>query len=502
MHLLLLLPMACTGSEPCADGYGKLGDGTCVPLDDGTDTPAPADTARPDTDPPTDTAPPADDTGEPAGAELPDWTYGDPLVSVNDYDMTDHFFEAVEALIFHDDYGLVGGQGGWLVVDLRTGTEVHWENTDRIYYLAHDASTERVWIGTRYGGIRCLDVSDPEDIVDGDDCDIQALDANAHDDLAAAGGLVLVAGQEQGALLYDGSGNALGSFAADNATSVAMTTDRALVADGATLHLVDLSDPSDPTSLDSIELDATARDIAFDGARGVVAMTAHGVAVVDIEGDGLVDRGSYEVGGTANRVALDGDWAYSASWTQFEVAWVGDEGPVMVGHEPAVQYAFGIAARDGRVLGADWFHAQTLAHDPEVAGPELDLPVEVLFTEPDQAVAVTVKNQGVMDLEVAFASPNDDYSVSPGELTLEPGTSSAVVVTAVGEPAGVNLEISSNDPDELAVQLQMRWGTYVLGQQPDDFTLEGFEYPDNKTRNYSLHDLRGKPTFLAFWAEY
>jgi len=495
MNLLLLF--ACTGTEPCADGYGRLGDGSCVALDDGADPlDDPTDTSDLDSAPPTDT-----DTGA-ASSGLPAWGFGDPLVPIGDLDMYDDFVEAVEAVIFHDDYGLVSGQGGWVVVDLQTGAQLHYENTDRIYYMAHDPSTERVWLGTRYGDVRCIDVSDPDDVVDRGDCQIQALDANVHDDVAAADGLVMLAGQEQGAFVYDGDGEQLGLFAADNATSVAMHGGRALVADGASLVLIDLSDPESPSELDRLELAATGRDIAFDGDRAVVAMTADGVAVVDLEDDVLVDRGSYEVGGTANRVALDGDYAYSASWTQFEVAWVGDEGPEIVGHEAAIQYAFGVAAQNGRVLGADWFHAQTLEHDRTVAGPELDLPVELLFTEPDSSVALTVKNAGPMELEVSLAPDNSAYTVTPDALTIAPGGASAVVVTAEGEPAGGVLNIESNDPDESSVELEMRWGTYILGEQPDNFTLEGFEYPDNKLSNYSLHDYRGKPLFIAFWAEY
>ena len=487
---------ACTGQEPCADGYGRNNAGACVLLDpaaddgggDGGDGGA---TVIPDTG--------GGGGGDP-DAPMPDWKLGDVLVETANLDLEeDYFFEGVDALAIDDTYAFMTGQGGWYAFDMANAEEVMFRAGERGYDLAYDASLDRVYVGTRYSSVYCVDVSDPPDFAMDASCGVAS--DKEYEDIAADGGLVLLAAQSGGARLYDSDGDPIGTLDGDDASGVGLYDGRAVVVDGDELVYWDLSDTDAPTELDRLELDASGGDVAFDGSRVLVAMGAEGVAVVDIDGDTLVDRDSFDVQGSANQVALDGNYAYSASWTGFEVAWVGTDGPLVLGHEDAVQLAFGIAAQGGNVAVADWFHARSFTHDRSLAGPEIDAPDYVYFTESSGSEAFTIKNAGAMDLDVELAV-DDDYVLDTDEMTLVPGEAATVVVTANGEPADGPIVLTTNDPDEPTLEVRATWGQNLLGTTIENFEMTGFEWPSKTKEAYRSSDYYGKVIFLAFWAEY
>jgi len=432
---------------------------------------------------------------------MPDWVLGDVLVETSNTDLEDeHFFEGVDALALDDARAILTGQGGWAVVDMELGEVLRVRAGERGYDLAYDPSLQRVWIGTRYSTVYCLDVSDPDDIVQGS-CGIAGPPGGAYEDLAADEGYALLASHGQGARLYDQVGEYLLTLDDGDASGVGLVGDRAVVASGEALVLWDLSDRGSPVELDRADLPGTGGDVAFDGARVLVGLGAEGVAVFDLAGDALTDRGHYAVQGSTNAVALDGDYAYSASWTGYEVAWVGEGGPLVLGHEDAEQLAFGIAASGGNVATADWFHARTFRHEPGVAGPEIDAPPYVYFTEADASEALTLANGGAMDLSVSLTT-GSGYALAPDSLTLAPGETGVVVVTADGQPAEDTIVLSTNDPDEPELEVLATWGQTLLGAEAADFELSGFRWPDKSTDAYRLSDYAGQVVFLSFWAEY
>ncbi len=62
------------------------------------------------------------------------------------------------------------------------------------------------------------------------------------------------------------------------------------------------------------------------------------------------------------------------------------------------------------------------------------------------------------------------------------------------------LEWTSNDPDEGSGSVQIRGAGQTVGQPHEDFSLEGFAWPDNSPRYYQLGDQAGKVVFLAYFA--
>ncbi len=488
---------ACTGPVDCEDGFGRNRDGDCVALaggGGGDETGLGVD----------DTAVTGSDSGggDSGGTSSgqPDWALGHPLVETMNLDLeSDYFFEGVDAVAVNDQLAILTGQGGWYALDMASGEELMFRAGLRGYDLAYDASTERVWVGTRYSNVGCIDVSDADNPQEGS-CGLSALLSGAYEDLAADGGRVLMAAQSQGARLYDDSDTLLATLG-DDASAVGLVGDRAVVADADALVLWDVSTADAPVELDRATLPTVGNDIAFDGERVVVAVGGDGVVVYDIVQDTLSDRGGFDVQGSANAVALDGDYAYSASWVGYEVAWVGEGGPVVLGHEPAEQIAFGIAASGGNVAVADWFHARSFRHEPGVAGPEIDAPAYLYFTESGVAEAMTLKNGGAMDLELTIAH-SANYAFSTDSVTLAPGESTAVVVTPTGQPPEEALMLTTNDPDEPQVEVRATWGQSLLGEAAEDFEMTGFEWPSEDTNAYRLSHSQGKVRFLAFWAEY
>ena len=489
--------LACTTAPPCAEGFGRGASGACVPL--ATEDPPPSDAE------PAETAGPVDSGLDSAPPEesAPIFALGDALVTTEVLDLGELGFEAVAALGLSEERGMVAGQGGWIVVDTTTGELRQHTAAARTYDLAWDPVTERIWAGTRLEDLYCLDARDLDAVVT-DACFIEGP-TYPYEDVSAWGDTVVIAAQDHGARLHDGeSGAQLSTADATPAWSVGLHADRLVVGTDAELVLFDVSSPDAPRELDRAALDGRGADIAFDGVTVAVAMGDDGLGVFAVEGDRLSDRGDVRTSGSAGAVALDGDYAYTASWSQIEVAWVGAGGPFGVAHEPGQQLALGVGARDGAVVVADWFRLDVVAHDRDLAGPELDAPERVTFSDGD-AMAITVHNGGAMDLELELemAPGGEGYEVTPTSLAIAPGGAEVVVVDpTANELPGSEIRLSTNDPDEQGAVIELAWGAGSVGDEVEDFELPGFTVSDPTTRPYALSDYRGKAVFLAFWAEY
>ena len=492
----LALFLACSPS-PCAEGYGRLASGACVPLDDGRGTPELADTA-----PVADTgSPPADTDTVDTEQPLTDFELGDPLTTLgtdgryspadpqNPWNTICHL---TDAEVISAEHGLAVCDIGLVTVTLDDGQYLASDRIDlQASRLAWDASTETAWLATREHGIYPVEVSDPSAPVTG-----ETLDAPDHEDIAADGGRVLLAAREAGTLLLDVDGTELAVASADESLAVALSGDAALAVDGEQLVLYRLED--DFEELDRVDLGAKGRDLDLDGTYVGVALGGEGAAAYRIDDDSLVELGEVDTPGPAYGVAVDGEHLYVGAWYATVVAFLGDGEPRVLGHEDALQWSMGVGAVDGHVLVADWFYSAALELQEGVGGPELVAPTTVWVN--DDEVAVSIENAGLFDLDVELAPPGGGH-VEPESLTLSPGGVEAVTITlpdGFGDEASMTLR--TNDPDEQDATLTLRSAGQSLGSEHPDFELLGFTPPSSDLSTYRLSDYRGSVVFLAYFS--
>ena len=151
---------------------------------------------------------------------------------------------------------------------------------------------------------------------------------------------------------------------------------------------------------------------------------------------------------------------------------------------------------------ADWFYTTTMVQRPGLAGPEIDVPDTLWMTDKDTPQSLRFKNGGAFVLEVSLTEPGSGWQISPNSLSIAPGTSATVTVTP---PANVPLQDTalvwtSNDPDETTGQVHLRSNGRTIGQPHEDFSLEGFVWPDTSPRYFQLAQESGKVVFLAYFA--
>lgn len=495
--LLLLLPATVSCSDdPCPQGSSRAADGLCYLM--GGDSGAADGSDGTVTD--------GDGTDGGDGADGSDgtveFTMGDPIEQAfrqgsESSTGPDGLVEWVDVAMIDGQYGIAVGQGGWQVVDVLSGEQVYRKNSMRGYRVDSDGTLAAITM--RQGQVLRVDVSDPtfpQEIAP-----VFMGGEAANEDVSVYDGHMIVGWTTQGAILYDDFGTQQAVIPADHAFGVGLHGDRAIVTDGAEVSLWDVSTFASPVELDRAPLTGEGRDVDFDGARLAVGLGGFGVDVFDVVDDALVLQGNVGMPGSALSVSLDGDYLWAATWETVALAYVGGSEPAVLGHQDVSQSAFGVAARDGRALVADWFFATGLQQNPGVAGPELVMDETFFFPTPGEPTVVPVGNSGYFDLEVAFDVP-PEFTMEPSELTLEPGASANVLVTP---PADLDRErtdvnVATNDPDEEALQIKLQLPTADIGSYHDPLELQGFQLPDTALDTYALHDQRGKVVLLAYWA--
>ncbi|MCB9760339.1 MAG: hypothetical protein H6739_10925 [Alphaproteobacteria bacterium] len=428
--------------------------------------------------------------------EPPDgYAWGDPVVTLADEhlwpDDPRDLVEWMDAEVVDADWGLVTGVGGVGVISMADAALVtQVDGPTRGYRLAVDG--DAAWVTTREAGIWRLDLSALPDLVL--DREVPTPESWT-EDIAADGGRVLVAAQEAGALVMDGEGRALSTLPVDEtALAVALVGDRALVADGAALALWDLTDPSAPVALDRAALPGEGRDLAFDGTTVAVAMGGSGVAVFEVQGDGLRERGLVEAPGSPFSVALDDRRLWVATWQQVVLASLAEEPPLVLGHEAPVQAAMGVGARDGVALVADWLGSTVMRAEPGLIGAEVDLPASVRV-DPAHGGAIAARNPGGVTLQVAFEA--EGLTLEPATLALAPGERAVVTVTATsGTP---RLKWSSNDPDEPEGAIEVLTEGVAVGEPHPALSLPCFQLPDVTLETCDLAAHRGEVVFMAYF---
>lgn len=467
---LLALVAGC--GPTCEAGFLEGSDGNCYPYDA----------------PPDDTA--VDDTA-PIGPIDLDW--GDPITTLGS-ERISMAVEWMDAVILEGGaLGVVVGQGGFAVISMDDASVLYQEEAERGYRV--DLDGDVAWIATRQHGVFQLDLSDPEAPRRGPRFEVGA---GYHEDISADDGRVLIGGQESGALFYDDTGRRLGQIPADYAFGVALDGDRALIADGAVLELWDVSDLADPQPLAQAPLPATGRDISWSGGRAAVALGGAGAIAFEVDDDALTEIGTFALPGSVFSVALDRELLWIGAWEVVGLAWLGEGGPVMLGHERPHQSAMGLTARGGKALVADWQNHTVMEAQVGLAGPELHLADRIWFSEGGgERQQVTLTNWGAFDLSLHFQDA-PGFALSEVDFTIAPGDSAVLQIEALEGTDGV-LAFTSDDPDEEEGQARLEFARSTLGQVHPDFELPGFVHPDTQTRPYRLSENRGRVTFLAYW---
>jgi hypothetical protein len=473
--MLAILLLGCTPT--CDPGWTLADDGNCYQA-------AGDDTSTPDDTDGSDSGSDSDDTGT---ATLP---FGDPISQIGT-SKPDGFVEFVDVAVIDDDTVLGVGQGGWRVISLETGEVVAGDEGPRVMRAAVHGRTAAM---VSSGQIFVIDVDDPTVFQLPPRPDFEGMrDVDLDDDY------VIVAAGPHGARIMDLTGkNELGHIDLQLNTAVAAQGDRVLVSDRSTLHLVDVSDPSNPDILTSLALATHPTAIDWVDDVAVVGIGSKGVAVVDV-GETLSLRGTMEVPSSVLGVSLDDDWVWIAAWNVIALGWLGGDEPVIVGHQPPVESAMGIAGRGGRAIVGDWFTINHLFANGRAA-PEQHLPGEIAMV--DRQATLSVTNWGVDTLEMTL-EPGNDLSLSTSTLALGPGESEVVALEFTQDVAGSSLTVTSNDPDEGTTEVRItRGGGGGVGSSHPPMQLDGFAYPDSSLRSFDLADHAGEVAYLVYWAVY
>jgi len=525
MLLIWLLACADKPAAPCLEGFERGDGGNCeatAAQDTGDDSAAPTDDTGGATadDTGADTAPAADDTGGSSSDDTgPDdtppglpqgFSSGDPIRTVDSVrpaidDNPHNGYESVDTIILEDRYAMSVGQGGWVLTDLDSGALLDAAQVDRGYYITLDEESGFVWVSTRQYGIYSLNVNDLSNVTMERDT-WRPSEGGYSEDISVQGGRMMVSSSSGVSFFEMGSSgrpDEVSWFPATQAVGAAIHGDRALFTDGYDLVLLDVSELADPAELDRVTLGGKGHDIAFDGQHVGVALGGYGFAVLDVEGDALIDRGDFETPGSCFSVALDGDYLWAAAWEQAVLAWAGEGDAVVLGHEPITEYGLGIAASNGRAAVADWFYVTTMIQEPEVGGPELDVSDKLTMNPEGDSNILTFRNAGAQTLEITLSQPDDEaFSITETELVIEPGRSAFTGVDFSGGQTSTELRYTSNDPDETSGAVILSSAQTSVGSPHPDMELLGILPPDDNQTLYNLQDQTGSVVLLVYFALY
>lgn len=496
---LALALLAGCGPEPCPPGSARApATGLCTLIGEDADSGQVVDT--PDEDDGQDSG---TDTGDPEPLEL---TLGDPitlLASLGDAPGPDvELVEWVEATPIGDSHVLMSGQGGAQLFSMEDGSMVGEKlRMPRTFRSAVDGTD--VILGGRGGGLYPLSFADPANPTESPRINVPE-EWGYFEDIDFAAGRILLGFHDRGGQLLDTGGTPLATLPATDAYGVGLSEDRAVITDLEELVLFDISDPRNPVELDRVPMIGEGRDIDFDGSRVAVGLGGMGVGVWDIEADLLVPRGTATLPGSALDVSVDGDEVWVGAWHETALVRVTDEGLLLLGMEAPEFSAMAVGATGGRAMVADWFGVQLLERNRDVAGPELAISEALRFQEGGQTLRADVRNWGPEPLTVQFGSPSGGFTVDPSSVTIAPGGFERVSVTAPAtlEPVLSTAEWTSDDPDESSGFILLSVADRGVGTQHEDFTMQGFSWPDPSLSDFTLSEQRGKVVFLAYFALY
>jgi len=412
-------------------------------------------------------------------------------------DVLERRFELVDAEVLDAQTALVVGRPGYLVVELDDGALVEGLIEEDLFDVALDTSSGVAWATAGYTAtLYPLDMRDRTRPDVGAPIALPTIAA----DVGAGGGRVLVAARDAGGLLFDGQGAPLATVEVAWAGGAAVDGDRALLADGSELLLLDLSGDA-PVELDRLALSGEVADLALSGGRAAAALGSRGVQVIEVAGDHLVDRDRLDTYGGCFSVAIDGDTLWAAAWYHTVAIDLAPEAPQVLGHEDAQDTAMGVGAGHGRAIVADWSWSTSLARTPDAdLAPEIVTEPVIWINEPGDVVSIPFSNGGSAPLEIDLSLAHCEATLDPTSLTLAPGERVTVDAQLPNTLEDMACRWLSDDPDEPSGLQALRVADASLGAVHEDFELMGFVPGEDTLNPYRLSDYRGDVVVLFYFA--
>lgn len=304
---------------------------------------------------------------------------------------------------------------------------------------------------------------------------------------------------------------------------MALSGDTLYVADGAGgLKIVDVSDVSTPVIVTGEMLTTvmwTAQDIEERDGRVYLACSGAGIAVY--EGGDLTTRTMYPISGCAEDVCWVGQYLAASTFSGLVVFQIG-EGTVMTkvasentsrfNEKAYIRTAFGVgAANDSTVMVACWnsVDCYQIKAREESAVPDITCSTQrVRLPAAGGFETHYLVNQGGGTLIIDDVSTlTGDYSTNLSSQSIEPGDTVFfdITYTKGDETSGQTLYVSSNDPDENPLPIQIFGNTSSLepGEEVPDFTLSTL-YTDTERgefieEEFTLSEQKGKVVWIQMF---
>ena len=266
-----------------------------------------------------------------------------------------------------------------------------------------------------------------------------------------------------------------------------------------------LLDSCDGTSFMTM---GAVKDIAIQDSLLFIAEGSSGVSVYNISDmNNPIILDSYDTPGLANKIALfDNNKVAVADWLDVNILeWTGEEFQ-LVGYKSTGKRTMAIGARDNVIFSAEWQHLQTFSYgeiqDADLDISSWDISFPALEIGESDTFNLLVENNGQFPLGLTYPTfTHPDFQVYnfPEYLDVDDSTISQIVYTRSNQNASGVMQITSNDPDEPSIQVQLI-GNYdggIVGIEAPDFTLP---IVANGSGNFTLSDHLGKIVVLAFFA--
>ncbi len=300
-----------------------------------------------------------------------------------------------------------------------------------------------------------------------------------------------------------------------DAFAVTVTNRTAFIADGAAgLKIVDVSDPTNPSIMDGETLDSaagTAQDITN---RDSVIYVALGGAGLGVYPDGEIERREVvPLNGCAESICWVGEHLAVGTLSGVVIFDVSGSEPELVGGEntarrettAALRICSGVnSASNSRLLCSDWNYLDVYRLTEESSGTEADITSShqrIRFAPEGGMQQVTLTNDGSFPVVIdGISSTNHAFDCTDMDGAINPGESSTINISydGSGEEASGIILISSNDPDENPLPIQVFGRTSYLdpGEMAIDFTLPVLTYDHDAgefhEESFTLSDQRGK----------
>jgi hypothetical protein len=328
------------------------------------------------------------------------------------------------------------------------------------------------------------------------------------------GNLLAIACHEDGVLFYDISEpqnpNHTVTFETENAWSVEFIDPQYMaIGDDENGLIIYAYDCNEDSCLDSyLDTEGAVKDLAVFDYKLYVAEGSAGVSVWNVGNPSdpfLLDR--YDTPGLANKISIfDSNRVAVSDWLDVKVLeWTG-ESLELVGYKSTGKRTMSIGARDGVIYSAEWQHLQTFSFgeitDADLDISSWDISYPTLEIGESDTVELIIENNGQIPL--GFTTPtftHNDFSVVnfPDYLDAGLSTTAQVIYTRSNQNASGVMQITSNDPDEPEIEIQLI-GNYeggIVGIEAPDFTLP---IVANGTGDFTLSDHLGKIVVIAFFA--